>query len=545
MVNSTPVIAGLFSLLVSIQAMALNVTATVDKNPAIVDESVVLTVIADGSVAADAFDPSVLEQDFVVGGTSISSQTSMVNFKTTRTTQWTTLIIPRKTGVLTIPALTVDDATTKPIQLQVLAQGDKTAQQQKDIYLTADVSKHEVYVQQQFTLTVRLHLAAELIRGSLAEPKMTGAEIKQIGENNEYSQIIDGKRFRIIERVYAVKPQTSGKFVLHSTMFDGEISASKQQRRSVFSSFDRGKPVRMKGQEIDIQVNAAPADFTGEWLPSELIVIEENWPDEQSEYELGEPITRTVKITAAALGAEQLPKLEFNAPDGLKIYPDQADVKNGVQKGALISQKTQDFAIVPTKPGTFVLPEVTLPWFNTQLNRTELAVLPAKTIVVKGAVPVNIDNTTAMNTPLPVHVVEQSNTTLQWLFLAGWLLTAMAWLYQTKLKGRSFKRETFVPSTKHAYLKLLAACKQNNGQQVMALLPAWGNELFPEQNFSNLQQLSQHLQNDDFDKQLSHLQHCYYGAQQQAWHSDKLLKIISRLQTQGEQQQQVAFAINP
>ncbi|WOH37530.1 BatD family protein [Thalassotalea fonticola] len=531
------------SLLATFLANALtNVTASIDKNPAVVNESIVLTIVADDSVSADAFDPSILQKDFVVGGTSVSSQTNMVNFDMTRTTQWTTLLIPRKKGKVVIPALSVDGVSTQPIALVVLAENEKGTSQQKDLYITSDVSNQEVYVQQQFTLRVRLHLAVNLKRGVLTEPKMTGAEIKQIGQDQENTQIIDGKRYRIIERVYSVKPQTSGKFVLHSSTFEGEITISN--KRSLFSGMDRGKPVSIRGKEIDINVKPMPDNYSGEWLPSELINIEDEWPSDGTEFELGEPITRKVTITAAALSAEQLPELNFEVPSGLKIYPDQAESQSGVQNGLLISQKVQEFAIVPTKPGTYTLPDLVVPWWNTKLNKLEQAVIPGKTITINGIEAVS--PTFSQSAQPQVQIVTEQNTTLQWLFLAGWILTVLTWFYTAKLKGKiSFNKATFAPDDKQSYLKLLAACTQNNGEQVIALLPTWAKDLYPNEHFANLEQVSKKLNSVDFNEALAELQRNYYSANTGNWQGAKLLKIISRLQTKTIQEQQVAITINP
>ena len=92
----------LLSLLVVLPSAAYTkVTASVDKNPVAYKDSVVLTIVADDDVQTNALDTSPLLKDFAVGRTSVSTQTSSVNFKTTRTTKWTTLIVPKRTGNLT------------------------------------------------------------------------------------------------------------------------------------------------------------------------------------------------------------------------------------------------------------------------------------------------------------------------------------------------------------------------------------------------------------------------------------------------------------
>lgn len=533
----------MLAMLLSNTVYALtNVSASIDKNPATVDESIVLTLIADDSVSADAFDSSVLQKDFIVGGTSVSSQTRMVNFDTTRTTQWTTLLIPRKAGSAVIPAITIEGVSSKQIVVKVLAKNAKGRKQQNDIYITADVSTTEMYVQQQFTLRVKLHVANELRRASLSEPKMTGAQIIQMGQDQESTQIIDGKRFRIFERLYTIKPESSGKFVLHSSMFNGDIIIGGQQR-SLFASQARSKPVSIKGKEIDINVKPVPESFQGDWLPSEIITVEDIWPSDAAEFALGEPITRKVVITAAGLSEEQLPALNFNPPSELKIYPDQPEASTSVQQGLLISQKLQEFAIVPTKPGVYTLPEVIIPWWNTKLNKIEQAVIPSKTITINGiAAPEPVLQTQ----PVGVQVITEQNTTLQWLFLSGWIITILAWIYVAKLKNKiSINKNAFSPSDKQSYLKLMAACKQNKGDEVLKLLPSWANGLYEGETFTNLSQVEQRLNNLEFSQALQQLQKRYFSANAGDWDGKELLKIISKLQTKTVQQQQIEIAINP
>jgi hypothetical protein len=54
-------------------------TASVDKNPVMADESITLTVVANASLPRDAFDTSVLEKDFKVIRTSVSSHTQILS----------------------------------------------------------------------------------------------------------------------------------------------------------------------------------------------------------------------------------------------------------------------------------------------------------------------------------------------------------------------------------------------------------------------------------------------------------------------------------
>ena len=124
-----------------------SVEATIDRNPVMVDEAIRLTITADGSADRDAFDSSPLLKDFVVGRTSVSSQTSIVNFDTKRTTVWTTTLFPRKEGSFTIPSLSIEGKTTKPIQVKVIPVQEQS-NVSRDYFVTTDIDLKEAYLNQ-------------------------------------------------------------------------------------------------------------------------------------------------------------------------------------------------------------------------------------------------------------------------------------------------------------------------------------------------------------------------------------------------------------
>lgn len=545
---------GLFSLLATQTSFAyVAVTATVDKNPVVVTESFVLTVTADDDINTNALDTSPLMQDFIVGRTSVSSQTSMVNFKTTRTTTWTTVLIAREAGAITIPALSVDSELTKPIKLNVLAASDPQASKQQDLFITTDISAKEVYVQQQLTLTVKLHFAAELKRGSLTEPSLTGANITQIGKDKEADSIINGRRYRVIERTYAISPQQSGSFTLKSPIFSGEIM-QPSTRRSGFLSFAETKPVSVIGEEIPLTIRPIPADYQGAWLPSELLSIHQEWQPEPNSFVVGEPITRVITLTAAGLSEEQLPEIDMIMPNGLKVYPDQAELHTGLNNDRLVSQKVKNFAIVANKPGVYQLPEIAIPWWNTVTNRFQQAVIPAQTITVAA----NPEQTTqapvtlASELPIINNQPEASNKTimvyqsswLQWLFLGLWLLTSLAWLityFRANKTNASKKKQITVNDS---YLALLAACKQNNGEQVFALLTPWYNSI-TEKKISTISDILQHTQEETLINAINELQQCFYSKNAQSWQGHNLMKAIILANKNQETISTTSFAINP
>ena len=515
----------IFTLLSLMSASALadinSLEATIDKNPVMVDEAIRLTVTADGSADRDAFDSSPLLKDFVVGRTSVSSQTSIVNFDTKRTTVWTTTLFPRKEGIFTIPSLTVENKQTKPIQVEVIpvqAQ-DNVA---RDYFVTTDIDLKDAYLNQQLLYTVKLFLSSNIERGSLQAPEMQNAEITQLGEDKQYTDIINGRRYQIIERQFAVVPQASGEFTLRGPIFTGEVMAPNTNQR--FGFFNRTQQVNRVGPDITVNIKPIPQNIDYAWLPSEMVRVDEEWPQGDN-FVAGEPVTRIITLTALGVVEEQLPDIPEFYPPNFKLYPDQSTTATVEKDQNLISQRQSSLAIIPTAPGSFVLPEITIPWFNTLTEKTEYATIPARTITVapasgqasNGQAP-NTSTSTSTSTQEQASVPAQTSDSLSnanngisdqarddlhdnpqgviqsplFIIVTSvlailWLITLVAWyVARRKLKQHSYVNATTnsfggvsganftnTQSEKDAFNQLIQVVKRNDINQLDRALGNW------------------------------------------------------------------------
>jgi len=468
------------------------VTASVDKNPVLADESFNLVVTANDDVDSSEFDPSPLLKDFVVGRTSVSTQTQMINFNTTRSTTWTTVLIPRKQGRFTIPAFKVDGETTQAIELMVLPVSASSSSQGRDIYVTTELDVNEAYLQQQIRYTVKLFLGKDLQRGSLANPSLANADIRQIGKDKEYNDIVDGRRYRIIERTFAIIPQQSGTFTIEGPLFEGEVVDNSRQS---FGFFNRSTPVNRVGPSQKITVLPIPANYPDHWLPSDFVQVNEEWQGDTSQYHAGEPITRTITLTSIGVVEEQLPAIDSQYPSWVKTYPDQPETFTVERDNSLVAQRKESIAIIPGEAGTLVIPEVRIPWFNVLTKKTEYTVLPEKVLQI---LPANIQ----ASAPLPTLPVDQADPAAlstqvnevqqnpaegnpsvdeKWRYISIavlilWLVTLLAWAMQHRLAK---KRQALTQPARSELAdtalwgQLVKALKQSDSKQVQQTLPLW------------------------------------------------------------------------
>jgi len=411
--------------------------ASVDRNPVMEGEYFVLNVSADDEVDTGKLDTSILLKDFIVGRTSVSRSTQIMNFDAVKETRWQVLLAPKQKGQLTIPSFSIDGVSSAEIPLKVVEAGAQP-EQAKNLFIDAKVSSDEAYVGQLITYKVKLYLAVELQRGVLNAPVIEGAQIKQIGEDKDGSEIIDGRRYRVIERTYGIIPDLPGQVNIKGATFSGDVLVESQRRGGMFG-FNESRPMQAGAPSLSIQVNPAPASFQGQWLVADLVVLKESFPEDVKEFTVGSPITRTLTLLASNADENSVPDIVQGLPPELKSYPEKPQRQSFVRDAQIVSQYSITSAIVPSKAGTFTLPEVKVPWWNPHLKRQEIATLPARTIEVKGGAIIDT----------PVEPNWQANTSTRnegsWsanLFALLWLVTLIAWGVTLVAWRRALKRQT-------------------------------------------------------------------------------------------------------
>ncbi|GAB3032179.1 BatD family protein [Bowmanella dokdonensis] len=536
----------------ALYADVTEVTASVDKNPAMVDEGIVLTVTANDAVDNNLFDPSPLLKDFVTGRTSVSTQTKIVNFDMTRTTTWTTHLIPRQPGRYQIPSFEIQGQKSQPISLTVLPVSQATRNQSREIFITTETDLKQVHVQQQIHYRVKLHLARDLQRGSLAAPKLSGADIRQVGKDKEYSEIIDGQRYRIIERRFAIIPHSSGQFQIEGPLFEGEVIERNNQS---FGFFNQTRTITRAGPDIEVEVLPVPANYPHHWLPSEYVELHEEWQSAGQAIRVGEPVTRTLTLTALGVTEEQLPELASDYPDSVKTYPDQANNSAVEKDETLVAQRVESIAIIPSRAGKLELPAVRVPWFNIVTKKTEYATVPAKTLEVLPALPgsntlgsippateppasqAEEGSESDRNTSLPATKSSSWWSVSSYLLLVLWLLTLFAWWWQSHSRGskaaRTAATDSLPAEEEQLWNKLYKAVRSQDAQATLEYLPAWLGRILD--NGGSLADCQQQLGDAELNEAINQLMASRFGRHQSGWQAGQLAQVLKRLRQASKQ----------
>lgn len=497
------------------------IKARVDRNSIYLGESLTLTIKSDQNTNSQP-DFTLLDAVFHVGQTGKSSSTQIINGQVNTETAWQVLLVPKSIGQHIIPPLEVDGEQTEVIKIEV-KKPDPKAQAKGDIFIEIESNKKTAYVQEEILLTVRLLYAINLKNGTLTEPEAEGLITQHINKGANYTTQRDGKTYQVLERKYAMYAENSGTLTLNPIIFEGEVTDNSRQS---FGMFQRGRPVRKISEMLELEIKQIPQDFVDQaWIPAKQVVIQQSW-SQNKPYKVGEPITRTINLTATGLTETQLPDFDLQDIEGAKTYQDKTETMTRSDGQQLIATKVIKYAVIPTSEGQLEIPAFTLPWFDTQSQTTRTATIPATSLAIEaGAVitgnPQSIDfNPVAATEPdveisaEPIISPTAANShwwrTLTFGFAALWVLTLL--LFWLKVKGRP-------PAAKVQEQQLNRVSTKNLNQaapaQVQATLLAWWNQEHG-QRATNLGQIRDQLAAGQAREAVSALQDTLYGGAKSA-----------------------------
>ena len=84
-----------------------------------------------------------------------------------------------------------------------------------------------------------------------------------------------------------------------------------------------------------------------QWLPSSKVELTETWNGDLGELRVGEPITRTITMTAEGQTGAQINPLELPSSSDFRLYPDQAQIETRKTNNGALGVRIESMALVP------------------------------------------------------------------------------------------------------------------------------------------------------------------------------------------------------
>ena len=526
-----------------------SLTATADRTIIDSNETLQLLVRLDSQALMGEPDFSVIESDFEILSTSRQQQYSRVNGQTQSYTDWNLLLAPKRIGRLLVPSIKYKKDISNAIEITVRKATAASAAGQP-VYTETLVDKSEVYIQEQLLLTHRLYTSVRLSDLGLDPLKVDDALMQKVSET-QFQKNVAGKNYQVVEIIYALFPQASGKLQIPALRFSAYEASNN--RYGGFSA--RGNRIirNTDAKTIDVMTRPAHIDIDN-WMPASSIRLEQQWSSPLDQLKVGEPVTRNISITASGLTGAQIMPLSLSESDDYKVYPDQPQLSDSADAAGVTGIRRESFALVPNRPGEITVPAVSVRWWNSRKQRMQTATLDAVTLQVAAAEvsamnPYNSAPNAAVGAnsliieatpeaPKSLMAELRSSLALQ-LSVAGnaLLLVLLLVLLLFVWLGRSSKaaprRDLSGLNSARLELKQLLtnierAARKSDLVPLRDSLLAWGRCIFPQQKIKTLAEIAALLDDGQLQQQFDLLDQALYNRSSEQQPDLKLLVNLVR-----------------
>lgn len=391
-------------------------------------ETIQLTVEVDQRTSSRP-DFSPLTRDFHFLGSKQMTVSSYANGANQNTTRWKILLRPRRAGDLQIPPLQLNNEYSQPQLITVEGIAGAAALISSDTFLESSTDSYEVYQNSQLLYSIRLfHLDELPPMSTLSEPVIPGTKIVPLGDKQQYARQMKGQAYQVTEQSYAIFPEQNGPFTIPSAQF----------------SAGPGTP------ELDtdpITVDVLPRvsqTIRGYWLPAVNLTLDDLTTEDNS-LVLGESQLRILKISAEGLMADQLPALMPLRNELAQITVEDVSLEQNVTVKGISSSRTETVRITPAERGEVTLPEIMIPWWNINSDKSESVRLDKVVLKIEpasaAAAPASATKVEEPPPEAPVSAAEEglndnSMRVLVWLLSAIAIISSLGWLYSHSAQRR-------------------------------------------------------------------------------------------------------------
>ena len=197
--------------------------------------------------------------------------------------------------------------------------------------------------------------------------------------------------------------------------------------------------------------------------------VKESWKPAVSEgnlqLEVGDALTRSITLRADDVPGMALPEINMPEPDGMSAYPGQAAVEDDADRGSLTGVRKDSVTFICERPGEFVLPAISIPWWDIDADQLNRVLLPSVTVTV-------VESTSASQESDDEAVSESTSTSKMLLSGAAFVgaLVALAIWFRNPLAAQMASWETqfaawrqrLAESESATFAELKRACRAND-----------------------------------------------------------------------------------
>ena len=324
---------------------------------------------------------------------STSKSVQIVNGKMTseKSTRYTYTLLAQKEGTFTISPASImvenDNYQSNALQIKVLPEDNRVATDQgtggaqqvsnaitsDNLFIKASLSRSNVMEQEAISLTFKLYSRLDIVDiQSLKFPDLKNFFVQEIDlPQNQQLQLenYNGRNYHtFILKQYLLYPQQSGTIKVDPMTCDVIVRLRQQRQvRSFFDDFfdtyqDVKRPLRTPPLSINVSALPfpKPADFSG--AVGSLDISSEVSARELNAHE---SLTLTLKIKGSGnMKMIKTPEIDF--PQDFETYEPKVTNNFKTTASGVSGTKTIEYLVIPRHDGNFVIPAVSISYYDTK-----------------------------------------------------------------------------------------------------------------------------------------------------------------------------------
>ncbi|MBR4127609.1 MAG: BatD family protein [Alphaproteobacteria bacterium] len=369
--------------------------------------------------------------------------------------------------------------------------------------LTFEPPESEVYIGQETFFQISLMDRIGVKGIGIIPAKWPNADIFLLKRSFTEGVPDEKSRYNLHKVSFSLIPKSAGKMAFPPLCLS--VSAP-----TMVSLRDLPDDVKVSSNG-DIEICSPPFSLNVKELPpysqplfasSEVKLFDGIFP-RSSSVPAGTPVKRSVFLSVKGTLPAFLPDFQMGTVKNGRSYSGKTERSSPPFKNGSVAALRQTVVIIPEREGTLVLPEIKVPWLNTQTGRIETAVIPAYPLIVTPALNGGKqEKEVSAKTVLPKRFEKRFVA----VFVgAGVIGTALCFILFKFLKKKVKRKRTIK--------NIRIACEKNDFKAVEKLILAWAVETFPQETFHDLSDVRKKFEgwSDDFVNQLENLEMYLYG----------------------------------
>ncbi|HEY0844544.1 MAG TPA: hypothetical protein VGE12_04215 [Noviherbaspirillum sp.] len=366
-----------------------------------------------------------------------------------------------------------------------------------DAMIEAELDPPEVRVNAQTTYRLRVYHAVDVADLQITGPSARLADFRAIDAGQVTVTERDGRRYRVHERRYAVFPFASGTIELAGAQATGRILSANARTPDRRVALRLDAPVQ-KLTVLPVGIAAAGVP----WLPARSLALTEQWSAIDGGHR------RTLRIEAVGIDAAQLPAVSMPI-EGMAVRAETPRLDNRFDGELNVAMREQSFILTPSRAGRITVPQLQLPWWQTELDSPALATLPSRTLDgAPAAAP-------AAPAPRALPAVLYAIAVASLILLVA---ATMTWRRRNILYAAWALRRAYLSGDVHA---------------VRDGLLRWAAQVWPDAPPLTLSALAGRLKDPGARRALAAVERALYGAPATVYDADTLKAIVLAVKRDG------------